>query len=108
MRATVKEDVSDIRDSKVIDLYKEVMDYSLSVDLVDPHAEKEEVLHEYGIQLCEKVTKSYDVIIVAVNHAEYRDLTEEYFTKIAKKDGVLIDVKNIYRGKINNLIYWSL
>lgn len=108
MGATFKEDVSDIRNSKVIDLYKELMDYSLSVDLVDPHAEPDEVLHEYGIQLCEKVNKSYDVIIVAVNHADYRALTEEYFIKIAKKDGVLIDVKNIYRGKINKLTYWSL
>ncbi|MEZ5009183.1 MAG: nucleotide sugar dehydrogenase [Chitinophagales bacterium] len=108
MGATFKEDVSDIRNSKVFDLYKELKDYSLSVDIVDPHAEKEEVQHEYGVELSETIDKKYDVIIVAVNHAEYRTLNESYFTNIAQNDCVLIDVKNIYRGEINKLTYWSL
>ncbi len=72
MGATFKEDVSDIRNSKVFDLYKELKDYSLEVDLVDPHAEKEEVEHEYGVKLSEEVGTSYDVSVVAVNHKEYK------------------------------------
>ncbi len=108
MGATFKEDVSDIRNSKVFDLYNELKDYSLSVDIVDPHAEKEEVLHEYDIELSETPSDDYDVIIVAVNHAEYRVLEEGYFKSISKQDAVLIDVKNIFRDKIEELTYWSL
>lgn len=106
--ATFKEDVSDIRNSKVFDLYKELKEYSLSVDLVDPHAEAEEVEHEYNIKLTEKIGSNYDVVIVAVSHKEYKDLDESYFKSIMKSDGILIDVKNMYRDKVSDLTYWSL
>lgn len=108
MGATFKEDVSDIRNSKVFDLYKELKEYSLDVHLVDPHADPEEVEHEYGIKMQTKPESNYNVVIVAVNHAEYRTLDEEYFKTISEKDGILVDVKNIYRDKINELTYWCL
>jgi len=108
MGATFKEDVSDIRNSKVFDLHRELQDYSLKVDIVDPHADPEEVNEEYHINLKDKPGSGYDVVIVAVNHAEYRDLDEDYFIQIAKDDAVLVDIKNIYKDKINNLTYWCL
>ena len=108
MGATFKEDVSDIRNSKVFDLYKELKDYSLNVDFMDPHADPEEVMHEYGVELVADIKEKYDVVIVAVNHKEYRDLDESYFESIAKPDGILVDIKNIYKDKINNLTYWCL
>jgi len=108
MGATFKEDVSDIRNSKIFDLHKELLDYSLNVDVVDPHADAEEVKHEYNVDLREQPGKDYDVVIVAVNHADYRDLDEDFFLNIAKKDAVLVDIKNIYKDKINNLTYWCL
>ena len=108
MGATFKEDVSDIRNSKVFDLYNELKEYSLSVSIVDPHADAEEVKHEYNIDLADDVGSGYDVIIVAVNHREYRDLDESFFLGITKEDGILVDIKNIYKDKIDKLTYWCL
>lgn len=109
MGTTFKEDVSDIRNSKVIDIVNELKSFQMSVDLVDPHASSEEMLHEYGVGLVEQPGNQYDAIIVSVNHREYADLDESYFKGLLKDgQGVFIDVKGIYKGKINSLVYWSL
>jgi len=107
MGATFKENVSDIRNSKVADIIKELKSYSVKVDVVDPHADSEELMHEYGFNLS-KIGKGYDGIIVAVNHKEYLKLDENYFKSLMSKDGVLVDLKGIYRSKIKKLDYWSL
>ncbi|HWY37962.1 MAG TPA: UDP binding domain-containing protein, partial [Bacteroidia bacterium] len=107
MGATFKEDVSDIRNSKVADIVKELKSYSVKVDVIDPHADSEELVHEYGFGL-NKLGKKYDGIIVAVNHKEYKSLNEKFFHSILDKKGVLVDVKGMYRGKMNGLNYWSL
>jgi UDP-N-acetyl-D-galactosamine dehydrogenase len=107
MGATFKEDVSDIRNSKVADIVKELQSYGVKVDVVDPHADTEELMHEYGFGLSTQ-GKSYDGVIVAVNHKEYRNLDEKYFVKLLGKKGVLVDIKGIYRGTIKDLSYWSL
>jgi UDP-N-acetyl-D-glucosamine/UDP-N-acetyl-D-galactosamine dehydrogenase len=109
MGTTFKEDVSDIRNSKVIDIVNELKSFQMSVDLVDPHASSEEMMHEYGVGLIDQPGTQYDAIIVAVNHREYADLDESYFKGLLKEgQGVFIDVKGIYKGKINSLVYWSL
>lgn len=109
MGATFKEDVSDIRNSKVIDVIKELESFAVKVDVIDPHACSEEMEHEYGVQLQDGPGKDYDGIIVAVNHAEYASLEESYFAKLFKEEkGVFVDVKGIFREKINNFEYWSL
>lgn len=108
MGATFKEDVSDIRNSKVIDVVNELKSFQVNVDLVDPHASSEEMMHEYQVPLTE-IGKDYDAIIVAVSHKEYQDLNENYFRSILKDDnGVFVDIKGIFKGKINHLEYWSL
>jgi len=108
MGATFKEDVSDIRNSKVIDVVNELKSFQVKVDLVDPYASSEEMEHEYGVKLVE-VGKDYDAIIVAVNHKEYKSLTEDYFKSLLKDGkGVFVDIKGIYRNKIQDLEYWSL
>jgi len=108
MGATFKEDVSDIRNSKVIDVVNELRSFQVHVDLVDPHASSEEMEHEYGVKLVE-IGKDYDAIIVAVNHKEYRMLDEAYFQSILKDGkGVFVDIKGIFRKMIHNLEYWSL
>ena len=107
MGATFKEDVSDIRNSKVADVVKELRSFGVKVDVVDPHADSEELKHEYGFGL-NKMGKGYDGVIVAVNHREYIGLDEKFFTKILSKNGVMADVKGIYRGRIKKLTYWSL
>ena len=107
--ATFKEDVSDIRNSKVIDVITELKSFLVHVDLIDPHADSDEMMHEYGIGLTDSPGNQYDAIIVAVNHQEYKKLGEEDFKKYLKNEtGVFVDVKGIFKNKINDLEYWSL
>lgn len=109
MGATFKEDVSDIRNSKVIDVVNELKSFSVKVDLVDPHASSKEMEEEYGVGLVDHTANDYDAIIVAVNHKEYGVLVENDFKgKLKDGKGVFIDVKGIYKGKIKELEYWSL
>lgn len=105
---TFKENVSDIRNTKVFDIKKELESYKVSVDIVDPLANKEEVEEEYNFKLTEKINPPYDAIIVAVAHDQYKQLTEDYFIDLMGENGILIDVKGIYLGKIKKLTYWSL
>ncbi|TND07720.1 MAG: UDP-N-acetyl-D-galactosamine dehydrogenase [Bacteroidetes bacterium] len=107
MGATFKEDVSDIRNSKVADIVKELKSYGVKVDVVDPHADSEELKHEYGFGLS-KPGKKYDGVIVAVGHKEYKKLVEKDFAGLLVKKGVLADIKGMYRGRIKQLNYWSL
>ena len=109
MGATFKEDVSDIRNTKVIDIVTELKSYQMAVDIVDPFASSEEMEREYGISLLKQPLNNYDAIIVAVNHEEYLTLHEDYFKSLFKDGkGVFIDVKGIYQSKIKDLEYWSL
>lgn len=108
MGATFKENVTDIRNSKVSDIVKELRSYSMNVEVVDPHADSDELDHEYGFGLVDKPGKGYAAVIVAVNHKEYLDLDESYFRSILADGGILVDVKGIYRNKIKDLPYWSL
>ena len=108
MGVTFKEDVSDIRNSKVVDIVNELKDFGVDVDVTDPNADSEEVMHEYGFKLIEKPRANYDAVIVAVAHKEYMELDEEYFRGLTYEHAVLGDIKGIYRGKIHLMKYWSL
>ncbi|MFT4600613.1 MAG: UDP-N-acetyl-D-galactosamine dehydrogenase [Arenicella sp.] len=109
MGATFKEDVSDIRNSKVCDVIKELESFACTVDVIDPHADSDDVFAEYGFKIQPKSTDDYDAIIVAVNHREYANLTESDFRSMMNDDqGIVVDLKGIYKGKINDLDYWSL
>jgi len=110
MGMTFKENVSDIRNSKVVDVINELTSYYIDVEIVDPYANHNEVMEEYGIKMTDKIGSDYDAVIVAVNHKDYINLDESFFKSIITGKGILIDVKGIYRDKINedNLHYWSL
>lgn len=108
MGATFKENVSDIRNSKVVDTVREIQSFGVQVDVVDPHASAEEIKHEYGYTLLEKPEPKYDAIIVAVNHEEYSNLTQEFFDSMLTQKGLIVDLKGIYKDKIKNYSYWSL
>jgi UDP-N-acetyl-D-galactosamine dehydrogenase len=110
MGATFKENVSDIRNSKVIDIIRELESFSVQVDIVDPHADSDELHHEYGCTLVpQPVPNTYEAIIIAVAHNEYLNMEEQYLTSLLKNgQGVLVDIKGTYRSKIKNLHYWSL
>ncbi len=108
MGATFKENVSDIRNSKVADVVKELQSFSLNVDVIDPHASSDELNHEYGFRLATTVANDYDAIIVAVPHNEYKLMDDAYFSSITKEGAMLADLKGIFRGKIKSRSYWSL
>lgn len=108
--ATFKENVSDVRNSKVIDIIRELESFSVHVDVVDPHADSNELHHEYGFKLIEQPQENkYDAIILAVAHKEYLNLEESYLKSLLKdQKGVVVDIKGLYRGRIKDLDYWSL
>ena len=108
MGATFKENVADIRNSKVVDLVNELKQFSITVEVADPCASSEEMEKEYGIPITEKISGKYDAVVVAVAHREYRDLEEDFFLSITTPNAVIADVKGILRNKIHKLNYWSL
>lgn len=105
---TFKENVADVRNTKVANIVKELQSYRVQVDLVDPYADPEEVRHEYQIEMKAQPEGTYDAIIVAVAHREYRMMTESDFLKFASKSCLLVDVKGLYANRIEKLAYWSL
>jgi len=108
MGITFKEDVTDIRNSKVVDIIREMADFGVTVDIIDPGASAHEVKEEYKLDLSEKPEGKYDAIILAVSHREYIGLDESWFSNLLNRDGIVIDVKGILRGKIRKNTYWSL
>ncbi|WP_443936896.1 nucleotide sugar dehydrogenase [Pedobacter sp. MW01-1-1] len=89
---TFKEDCPDIRNSRVIDIYTELKQFGLGVDVYDPHADAQEVKHEYNIDLIQNINSKYDAIILAVSHKEFLELD---FSKIKNgEDSVVFDTKS--------------
>lgn len=113
---TFKEDCPDIRNSKVHDIIKHLKEYEVEPIVVDSLADKEEVKHEYGVELISfDEIKEADCLIFAVAHKEYKKLSIAEIDKLFKqgdnKSKVLIDVKSIFNKKeIENLgyTYWRL
>lgn len=110
MGLTFKEDVADIRNTKVVDVIHELQSYNIEVDVVDPMASPTEVKREYDLTLKEAPDAgAYDAVIIAVNHAPYRNMSETDFEALMRDEkGVLIDLKGLYRNSIKRLTYWSL
>lgn len=106
--ATFKENVSDIRNSKVADVVKALQSYYVNVDVVDPHADSGELKHEYGFELSAEPGKDYDAVIITVPHQEYRELDDAYFASITRPHGLVADLKGMFRNKIASRTYWSL
>ncbi|MBL7811139.1 MAG: nucleotide sugar dehydrogenase [Bacteroidetes bacterium] len=110
MGATFKENVADIRNSKIVDIVNELKAFSVNVEVVDPHASSEELMHEYGFSLTEGIKGPYDGIILAVSHEEYTHLESDWFATHTKPDGFVLDLKGLYRhqqGKMQR-DYWCL
>jgi UDP-N-acetyl-D-galactosamine dehydrogenase len=108
MGITFKENVSDIRNSKVVDIIHELQDFGVIVDVVDPFANPEEVQKCYNLELKSQPEGPYNAIILAVAHNEYKKLSEEYFQQYSIGNGIFVDVKGLYRNVVKNMTYWSL
>jgi UDP-N-acetyl-D-glucosamine/UDP-N-acetyl-D-galactosamine dehydrogenase len=105
---TFKENVMDIRNSKIFDLVRELRSFSVNVDIVDARADKGEVLHEYNVELADAPTGKYDALVLAVTHDEYLNHPESWFLELANLPAILFDLKGVYRGQLKELSYWSL
>ena len=90
---TFKEDCPDIRNSKVIDIVKELKQYSVNVDVFDPHANKHEVFKEYGITLIDSICSTYNGLILAVAHKEF--LTLDINVLKSSNLSVVLDTKGV-------------
>lgn len=108
MGATFKENVSDIRNSKVADVIRTLMSFPIDVHITDPHADSDELNHEYGFCLTPELHHDYDAVVVAVPHKVYVEMNDDAFVKMTKPHALIADLKGIYRGKIINRKYWSL
>ncbi|WP_462253005.1 nucleotide sugar dehydrogenase [Ekhidna sp.] len=89
---TFKENCPDTRNTRVIDIYDELISYNVSVDVYDPQADANQVKEEYGLQLSENLGSGYDAVILAVSHIEFTDLD---WQEIRKNTSVIYDVKSI-------------
>lgn len=96
---TFKENCPDVRNTKVVEIYAELKQFGLEVDLWDPWASQAEVKHEYGIDIISNIPedKTYDVILLAVAHNEFLTLD---FNKIKKENTVIFDAKAILNRDI--------
>jgi UDP-N-acetyl-D-galactosamine dehydrogenase len=95
---TFKEDCPDIRNSKVIDIFHELQQFNMNVDVYDPHADKHEVKEEYGINLIETISDKYDAIILAVSHKEFLELDMRAIC--SSKDSIIYDIKSFLERSI--------
>ena len=108
MGLTFKENVADIRNSKVVDIIHELQDFGVIVDVIDPFADPEEVKKCYDLTLKAQPEGPYNAIILAVAHNEYKALSESFFQQLSLDKGILVDIKGLYRREIKEMTYWSL
>ncbi|OYV00269.1 MAG: GDP-mannose dehydrogenase, partial [Burkholderiales bacterium PBB5] len=94
---TFKENCGDLRNSKVIDIIRELQTYGVEVCVTDPQAEVEEAMHEYGVKLVPYADlPRADAIVAAVSHREFAELSMEDIGKKLVKGGAFIDVKAVF------------
>jgi UDP-N-acetyl-D-galactosamine dehydrogenase len=107
MGVTFKEDVADIRNSKVVELIRELEDFSIDVDVIDPCASPDEVKHEFNLELKKEGSGKYDAFIIAVGHKQFRALQSQDLLKMAQPDPIIFDVKGIH-PEIKDFHYFKL
>jgi UDP-N-acetyl-D-galactosamine dehydrogenase len=94
---TFKENCPDIRNSKVVDVVRELQKFGAQVDVYDPWADAQECNHEYGLKPIRKlVPNRYDVAVVAVAHREFRDLGADGVRRLCRKNHVVYDIKHVF------------
>ncbi|MFG1487954.1 nucleotide sugar dehydrogenase, partial [Oceanospirillum sp. HFRX-1_2] len=93
---TFKGDCPDVRNTKIIDMVKELESFNMNVDVFDPWAEAEEVQHEYGLKLEPEIHEGvYDAIVLAVDHSDFKEWGVEKIRSYGKEKHVLYDVKHV-------------
>jgi len=96
---TFKGDCPDVRNTKVVEIYKELQDFNINVDVYDSWASKEEVKAEYDIDLIDQLQPGlYDGIVVAVDHSEFKEMGEAALRALGRHEHVLYDVKHVLKS----------
>jgi UDP-N-acetyl-D-galactosamine dehydrogenase len=110
MGLTFKENVPDLRNSKVIDVIRRLEEHGHSVTIHDPLADAAEARHEYGVELDgNALGRSYELVVAAVPHEAYRGFADEKLAGLVAEGGLLADLKNLYAGRtIAGVERWSL
>jgi len=104
MGVTFKENCSDIRNTKVVDLISDLQSYSMNIDVYDPWADPQELRNEYGIELLSSLKECiYDVVILAVAHIDFKETPNKIYD-LGKKNAIYLDMKNILPREHKNLI----
>ncbi len=89
---TFKENCPDIRNSRVVDIYRELRDFGMEVDVYDPWANKAEVKKEHGIDLVAELASTYDAIVLTVAHQEFLNLP---YASLKAENGIIFDIKSV-------------
>jgi UDP-N-acetyl-D-galactosamine dehydrogenase len=107
---TFKENVPDLRNSRSIDVVKRLRWLGYSVDVADPLADADELRQEQGLELIEPDGRRYDLVIGAVPHKAYRDLTDAELEGMLNPGGMLADIKGMWRDRSldPSIARWSL
>jgi UDP-N-acetyl-D-glucosamine/UDP-N-acetyl-D-galactosamine dehydrogenase len=105
---TFKENVSDIRNSKVAAMVNELQDFSINVQIADCHANPNEVAKEYNLRLSDNISTGYDAVVVAIGHDEYRKYDSAFFKSIMGENPILMDLKALYEDVEEGIEYWRL
>jgi UDP-N-acetyl-D-glucosamine/UDP-N-acetyl-D-galactosamine dehydrogenase len=96
MGLAFKENCPDVRNTKVVDIYRELLDFKCEVDVYDPWVNSEEALHEYGIQMSPELSgQKYDGIILAVAHQQFKEMGIKKIRSLGRARNVLYDLKYI-------------
>ncbi|OZI71722.1 Vi polysaccharide biosynthesis UDP-N-acetylglucosamine C-6 dehydrogenase TviB [Bordetella genomosp. 12] len=104
MGLTFKENCPDLRNTRVVDIIKELGEYSVDVDVYDPWVDADEARHEYGITpVAQPAEGSYDAIILAVSHHQFVDMGAAAIRKLGKPDHVLYDLKYVLTAEESDL-----
>jgi UDP-N-acetyl-D-galactosamine dehydrogenase len=96
MGLTFKENCPDLRNTKVVDIVRELSDFGVQVDVVDPWADPAQAMHEYALNMTQEPARGgYDAVVIAVAHQDYQQMQESGFRALCKPGGILYDLKHV-------------
>jgi len=107
MGVTFKENVKDIRNSKVLEVIQELQNYNASIEIYDPNVNEKELIEKYQLETIKELGNGYDCIIAAVSHREFLGIDEAKFKAISNHDAIFVDIKSKFKP-IDGMTYWSL
>jgi UDP-N-acetyl-D-galactosamine dehydrogenase len=108
MGITFKENVADIRNSKIAELVKELMLFSVQTEIIDPYASASDLRAEFDLELSATPSGKYDAIIVALGHTPYLNLDSSYFLGLSDDNPIVMDLKGLYSNLNQRFAYWRL